>query len=90
MLATLPQGGSSPRHHPKKMKRETRRAWRELAYYSSIGFSVALSIFIGLGAGVYLDRWLETSPWCTLIFLALGIAAGFRNIGHAIKRSREV
>lgn len=70
------------------MKRETRRAWRELAYYSSIGFSVAFSIFIGLGAGVYLDRWLETSPWCTLIFLVLGIAAGFRNIGLAIKRSR--
>jgi ATP synthase protein I len=43
-----------------------------------------------LGAGVYLDRWLETSPWCTLIFLALGIAAGFLNIGHAIKRSREL
>jgi ATP synthase protein I len=42
------------------MKRETRRAWRELAYFSSIGFSVAFSIFIGLGVGVYLDRWLET------------------------------
>jgi ATP synthase protein I len=72
------------------MKRETRRAWRELAYFSSIGFSVALSVFIGLFIGVALDRWFETSPWCTLVFLALGIAAAFRNIGIAIKKSRKL
>jgi ATP synthase protein I len=71
-------------------KRESRRAWRELAYFSSIGFSVALSIFIGLGVGVYLDRRFDTSPWCMLIFLILGIAAGFRNIGHAIRKSRKL
>lgn len=72
------------------MKHETRRAWRELAYFSSIGFSVALSVFIGLFVGVYLDRRFETSPWCTLVFLALGIAAAFRNIGIAIKKSRKL
>jgi ATP synthase protein I len=72
------------------MKRETRRAWRELAYYSSIGFSVALSIVIGLALGVYLDRRFDSSPWGLLICLALGIAAGFRNIGHAIRKSRNL
>jgi ATP synthase protein I len=71
-------------------KRETRRQWRELAYYSSIGFSVAFSIFIGLGVGVYLDRRFDTSPWCMLVFLVLGIAAGFRNIAHAIRKSRKL
>jgi len=63
---------------------------RELAYYSSIGLSVALSIFIGLGIGVWLDREFDTSPWLTLIFLGLGIAAGYRNIGLAIKKSRKL
>lgn len=72
------------------MKHDTRRAWRDLAYFSSIGFSVALSVFIGLFVGVYLDRRFETSPWCTLLFLALGIAAAFRNIGIAIKKSRKL
>ncbi len=62
---------------------------KELAYYSSIGLSIALSIFIGLAVGVYLDRRYDTSPWLTLIFLGLGIAAGFRNIGLAIKKSRK-
>ncbi len=72
------------------MKRETLRSIRELAYYSSIGLSVALSIFIGLGIGVYLDKKFDTSPYLTLIFLGLGIVAGYRNIGLAIKKSRKL
>ncbi|MGA6927717.1 MAG: AtpZ/AtpI family protein [Desulfosarcina sp.] len=72
------------------MTKETRRRIRELAYYSSLGFSVSLSIFIGLGIGVYLDRRFDTSPWMTLVFLGLGIAAGYRNIGLAIKKSRNL
>ena len=71
------------------MKKETKRSIRELAYYSSLGLSVALSIFIGLAIGVYLDRRFDTTPWCTLIFLGLGIAAGYRNIGLAIKKARK-
>jgi len=72
------------------MKKETKRAFRELAYYSSLGISVSLSIFIGLAIGVYLDRKFNTSPWFTLIFLVLGIAAGFRNIALVIKRTRKL
>jgi ATP synthase protein I len=72
------------------MKKETRIWIREMAFYSSLGFSVSLSIFIGLGVGVYLDRRFETSPWLTLVFLGFGIAAGFRNIGLAIKKSRKL
>lgn len=36
--------------------------------------------FIGLFIGVYLDKWLGTSPWMTLIWLGIGIISGFRNI----------
>jgi ATP synthase protein I len=71
------------------MKKETRRAYKELAYYSSLGISVSLAIFIGLAIGVVIDRKFETSPWFTLIFLALGIVAGFRNIALVIKRARK-
>ena len=44
--------------------------------------------FIGLAMGHYLDKWLDTGPWLTLIFLLLGIVAGFRNI--FILTSREL
>ena len=36
--------------------------------------------FIGLFIGIYLDKWLGTTPWMTLIWLIIGIIAGFRNI----------
>ncbi len=72
------------------MKRETRRWIKELAYYSSLGFQIALSIFIGLAVGVYLDRRFETRPWLTLVFLGLGIAAAFRNIGLAMKKGQRL
>ncbi len=72
------------------MKKETRRTFRELAYYSSLGLSVSLAIFIGLAIGVVLDRKFGTSPWFTLVFLGFGIAAGFRNIALVIKRARKL
>jgi ATP synthase protein I len=71
------------------MKRETRRAIRELAYYSSLGLQIALSIFIGLFLGIYLDRQMDSAPWLTLVGLGMGIAAGYRNIGLAIRKSRK-
>jgi ATP synthase protein I len=71
------------------MKKETKRSLRELAYYSSLGLSVSLAIFIGLALGVYLDWRFETSPWCTLGFLVLGIIAGFRNIAIVIRKTRK-
>ncbi len=71
------------------MKNETLRYLREMAYFSSLGLQVALSIFIGLGIGVYLDRCWKTSPWLTLVGLGMGIAAGYRNIGLAIRKSRK-
>jgi len=36
--------------------------------------------FIGLAMGYYLDQWLDSRPWFTLIFLMIGVIAGFRNV----------
>jgi ATP synthase protein I len=45
--------------------------------------------FIGLFIGVYLDKWLETSPWMTLIWLGIGIIAGFRNIFIMVRQAEH-
>jgi hypothetical protein len=59
-------------------------------YYASIGFFFVLSIFAGLATGIYLDRYVfGTYPWLTLVFLALGVFLGFRNVGKAIKKFRR-
>ncbi len=37
-------------------------------------------ILVGTGIGYLLDRFLGTKPWLLIIFMMLGMAAGFRNI----------
>ena len=72
------------------MKKETRRYIKELGYFSTIGLSVALAIFIGLAIGLWLDKKFGTHPWLMIIFLILGIVAGYRNIGLAIRKSSKL
>ena len=45
-----------------------------------LGFTLAAFIFLGLAAGVYLDKKLGTGPLFTIILLLAGIAAGFYTI----------
>lgn len=71
------------------MKKDTQNAFKELAYYSALGFSVALAIFIGLFIGLGLDRLFDTTPVFMFIFLCIGILAGFNNIYKVIKRSSK-
>lgn len=71
------------------MDKETKVMIRELAYYSSLGLSVALAIFIGLFIGLGLDNFFGTTPILMLVFLGFGIAAGFSNLLRAIKKSRD-
>jgi ATP synthase protein I len=72
------------------MKKETREMFRELGFYSSLGFSVALAIFIGLFLGLFLDRWLGTAPWLMFLGFVLGIAAATRNMLLALKKSKNM
>ncbi|ABA87276.1 ATP synthase-associated magnesium import membrane protein AtpZ [Syntrophotalea carbinolica DSM 2380] len=53
---------------------------KSIGFLSGVGISMVASTLIGLFMGYYLDRWLDTGPWLTLLFLGFGIAAGFRNI----------
>ena len=62
------------------MSEDRRQLFKTLGFLSSVGMSMVAATFIGLAMGYYLDKWLGTSPWLTLIFLVLGIISGFRNI----------
>ncbi|HEY5674838.1 MAG TPA: AtpZ/AtpI family protein [Malonomonas sp.] len=70
------------------MAEDKRQLFRTLGFLSSVGISMVAATFIGLAMGHYLDKWLDTGPWLTLIFLLLGIVSGFRNI--FILTSREL
>jgi ATP synthase protein I len=71
------------------MKKETGKTVRELGYFASLGMSVALSIFIGLFSGIWLDKKFDTEPVLLFVGLAFGIAAGFSNIVRAGKKGRK-
>ena len=68
------------------MEKKNKKLTKELAYFSTLGLQIAFAILIGFFFGQYLDGKFGTSPWLTYIFLVIGILAGFRNIGLAIKR----
>lgn len=62
------------------MAEDRQKLIRSIGFLSGVGISMVATTLIGLAMGYYLDRWLGTSPWLTLVFLGFGIAAGFRNI----------
>ena len=47
---------------------------------STIGLHMISGVAVGCGLGWLLDRLLGTRPWLLLLFFALGVAAGFRNV----------
>jgi ATP synthase protein I len=53
---------------------------RAMLAYSSLGIEMGLSVVIGIGIGYYLDSYFGTKPVLTIIFMFLGIIAGFRRL----------
>ena len=68
------------------MKEDTRQALKLVGLASTLGLTIVIATFIGLALGLWLDRVFNTSPWLTVIFLILGIIAGFRNFYRFMTR----
>jgi ATP synthase protein I len=49
----------------------------------------AFAIFIGLALGVWLDSQLGTFPWLALVFMVMGVAAGFLNYYRFVKQQQD-
>lgn len=57
-----------------------------LATAGTIGLHMVSGPMVGFAIGYGLDYWLGTSPWFKLIFLLIGIGAGFLNVYEDSKR----
>jgi ATP synthase protein I len=68
-------------------KQDRKELFRELGRYSALGLEMAISVVIGLAIGYYLDKWLGTSPWLTIVWIAIGFAAGVRSLYRAAVQS---
>lgn len=68
--------------------RKSRRMYEGLSA-SSVGLELGLAVIIALLLGMWLDRQLGTQPWMMLLFLVLGLVAGFRNVLRAVARAEK-
>jgi len=71
------------------VQEDTRKYIKLLALASTMGISMVLALVIAIAIGYYLDKWFKTSPVFFLIFMILGIIAGFRNIYVIMKRTEK-
>jgi ATP synthase protein I len=67
-------------------EKKQRGMYRGLGDLASVGITLVVSICIGLLIGIYLDKYFNTKPWLTLIFLLFGIGAGFKNVYFVVKK----
>jgi ATP synthase protein I len=54
-----------------------------------VGIQLVVATFLGFFIGHFLDKFLGTKPWLTIIFLILGIAAGFRDLFRIARESND-
>ncbi len=56
------------------------KVYKNFYILGTVGVQMVVSVIIGFATGLFLDRWLKTEPWFMILFLFLGVAAGFLNI----------
>jgi len=69
------------------MDKDLQKYAMQMALASSIGIAMVLAIFGSLLLGSYLDRKFDSGHVFTVVFMLIGIAAGFRNIYVLIKKN---
>jgi ATP synthase protein I len=56
---------------------------------SSAGLELGISVGLGVLFGSWLDGKLGTRPWMMLVFLIIGVIAGFRGLLRAVARAER-
>jgi len=54
---------------------------------SSVGLELGISVALGLLVCYFLDKRLGTEPWMLILWMVLGLVAGFRGMFRAVARA---
>ena len=57
-------------------KKELRKGSRSWMKYSGMAFQMIGIILAFVFGGIYLDEWLGSDPWATVVLSLLGVTAG--------------
>ena len=56
---------------------------------ASVGITFVVATAGATIGGYFVDRWLGTTPWFTLIGIGVGVAAGFRGLFRSVKNAEK-
>jgi len=70
---------------PFRLDKSSAESMRAIGALSAVGFAFVLAIVIGFAFGYFLDSRLGTSPWFSIVFFFLGLAAGILNVYRTMK-----
>lgn len=62
-----------PDGEEQKKLREQGRSWMK---YSGMAIQMIVTILVFVFGGIYLDEWLGSAPWGTVVLSLTGVAAG--------------
>lgn len=69
----------------KKDPNSTAETMRSFGTLGSVGLSFVISIVMGAGLGLLIDRWIGAGHWGFFIGFFLGLAAGVITVVRASK-----
>jgi F0F1-type ATP synthase assembly protein I len=72
---------------PNEPKQNSDNIWALLGRYMSLAMALPVSTFVGYAIGYGLDHWFGTT-YLRIVFLLLGIVAGFVELLRGIKREK--
>ncbi|MCK4738694.1 MAG: AtpZ/AtpI family protein [Deltaproteobacteria bacterium] len=70
----------------KTTENQNKTDLKAFAALSTMGIAMVLTTLLGLLTGYYFDKWFGTTPLFLIVFLILGIIAGFKNLFVTVKR----
>ena len=62
------------------LSRDGGKQLKQAVRLGSVGIELAVSTVVGWLIGHWLDGKLSTEPWLGIVFLILGVIAGFRSL----------
>ena len=83
---STPSGGDeTPRRGLPRIGRPLGDVMRTVGPVMSVGFAFVFSLAIGYMVGLTLDGWFDSSPWFTVIFALIGLAAGILTVYRVVR-----
>ena len=73
---------------PGLAKNDKKSAWAQAGRYSQLAVVMPACVFVGYAIGYYLDKAFGTS-YLYLVFLLIGIAAGFLELIREVQKDIE-